>query len=124
MLSKDWYMAYQLKKHWKHETTENIEFCPLLADLNSLLNYLDEIGLKPGYNIPKCPACGADHRWDFIKAMLTNALELKPVHPSVLLEYVDRKLDYLREQEGGEEGRLKIDQKQDEFFLSLRKDKR
>jgi hypothetical protein len=36
-------MAMTLKTHWERGNTRGIELCPLLANLDGLLKYLDDL---------------------------------------------------------------------------------
>jgi hypothetical protein len=122
MRSQDWNMAMALKKQWEGGDTPGVKLCPLLENLDGLLKYLDDIGLKPGINIPKCPDCGQEHRWSFIRTMMQNALDIKPARKSALLEAVDRKLDGVRAMYGGDKGYREMIKASDEFFARVKAD--
>lgn len=122
MRGQDWNMAMALRKHWEGGATTGIDFCPLLENLDGLLKYLDDINLKPGINIPKCPGCGEEHRWSFIRTMMQNALDIKPARKSALLEAVDRKLDEVRAMYGGDDGYRKMVKASEEFFTKVKAD--
>ena len=62
MRKVDWNMAIALRDHWQGGDSPRSDLCPLVADVDALLKYLDEIGLKPGDVIDPCPAFGQEQR--------------------------------------------------------------
>lgn len=122
MRGQDWNMAMALKTHWEGGDTLGIDLCPLLANLDGLLKYLEDNSVRPGINIPKCPDCGEEHRWSFIRTLLENALDIKPARQSALLEAVDRKLGGVRAMYGGDEGYRKMVKASEEFFATVKVD--
>jgi hypothetical protein len=115
----DWKMARDVVAHWNGGEAPGIVLCPLLADLDRLLNYLDEIGLRPGFSIFVCPECGDEHRWALIRSLMSSALSLRSARSSKVLEAVDRSLDPVRELYGGESGMRSMMQSADEFFVKV-----
>ncbi|GMU50727.1 MAG: hypothetical protein AMXMBFR31_29530 [Candidatus Desulfobacillus denitrificans] len=97
-------MSEFLFAHWVGIEVEGVKLCPLLADLDRMLKYFDEIELKPGYALNPCPECGEEHRWAMLKGCLMNALAIRPPDTSKLLGTVDKSLEPVRGLYGGEEG--------------------
>lgn len=112
-------MAIALRNHWKGQATPGIKLCPLLADLDGLLVYLDAAGIRPGHAIYECPACGADHRWALLHELMIHVLEIRPASQSRLLTIIDRKLEVDREMYGGEKGFRSMRQGAEVFFAGL-----
>ena len=100
---------------------EGYTLCPLFADLDRLLPYLDEIGLTPGHAIDQCPECGGEHRWAFIKALMIELLPLREGdgRPSRLLDMVDANLAPVRALYGGEAGFQSMRAGAEKFFHDL-----
>jgi hypothetical protein len=97
-------LAIEVRKHWLGLETSNKQLCPLLADLDRLLVYLDEVGIKPGNVIDPCPECGQEHRWALLKILMIDALEIRPDRQSRLMAMVDESLEPVRALYGGKEG--------------------
>jgi hypothetical protein len=119
MRSQDFYLAILLRNHWKGRKTSKVMLCPLLADLDQLLAYLDEAGLKPGHAIGVCPKCGEEHRWALLKELMIYAKEIRPDSQHRLIEMVDRSLDSERAMYGGEEGFREFRKEEEAFFMAL-----
>ncbi len=122
MRGQDFNMAIALKKHWQGDATSGVDLCPLLENLDGMLKHLDDIGLKPGNNMPKCPSCGEEHRWSFIRTLLQNALNIEPGRHSALLEQVDRSLDSTRALYGGDKQYREMLKASEEFFARVKVD--
>lgn len=116
MRAVDWNLAVAVRNHWNGAETPVIEICPLLADLDYLLKYLDEAGIRPGQAIGVCPECGNDHRWALLRELMIYALDIRPARHSRLLEMVDRSLDEVRAMYGGEEGYREMKLEAEAFF--------
>lgn len=120
MLRSDRIMGDALLAHWLGvQLPVEIKLCPLLADVDRMLAYFDEIGLKPGYALNPCPECGADHRWAMLKWVLSNALTVRPAGSSRLLQMVDDSLTPVRALYGGEEGYREMLGRARAFFDSV-----
>lgn len=104
MRGVDWQLAEAVTNHWKGIGRADVKLCPLLADLDRLLEYLDGIGLTPGYALNPCPECGEEHRWALLKQLMIAALGFRSVDHSRLLGLVDTNLEPVRALYGGEEG--------------------
>lgn len=118
MRKVDWNMAIALRDHWQDGAPRSI-LCPLLADVDALLKYLDEIGLKPGDVIDPCPSCGGEHRWTLLKELMCFALKLQPARQSKLLAAVDQSLEPVRALYGGKDGYEKMEQDAEKFFARV-----
>jgi hypothetical protein len=115
----DCQLAQIAEYHWMGFEHPNIPLCPLLADLDKLLVYLDDIGLTPGYAVNPCPACGEEHRWALLKHLMISALRLRPATRSRLLGLVDTNLEPVRALYGGEEGFQAMRAGAAEFFAKV-----
>lgn len=69
--------------------------------------------------LPKCPKCGEEHRWSFIRALLQYALTIEPARHSALLEQVDRNLDSARVLYGGDQQYREMMKAAEEFFAKV-----
>lgn len=118
MRSEDFYMAIILRGHWQGRETPEVKLCPLLADLDQLLEYLDQIGLKPGHAIGVCPGCGEDHRWTLLRDLMINAKGIRPDSQHRLIEMVDRSRDSERAMYG-EEGFRELNKGAEKFFIGV-----
>lgn len=117
MRAVDFQLEIAVKRHWQGEEVAGL--CPLLANVDQLLKYLDEEDFAPGDAITRCPVCGNDHRWVLLKGLLIFALELRPHNKTKLLVQVDKSLDEIRALYGGEAGYKEMTCKADEFFAKL-----
>lgn len=115
----DWKTSIAVRNQWRGLPTGEMKLCPLLADLDRLLEYLDEIGLKPGHAIAHCEHCGEEHRWALLKELMLHALELRAPNQSRLLEEVDKSLARVRELYGGKEGYEAMKRESEAFFAKL-----
>jgi hypothetical protein len=104
MRASDYQTACAVTDSWKGVETPSVRICPLLADIDGFLRYLEEIGLRPGYAIDHCPVCGEEHRWVLIKAMLAEALYFREANSTLLLQDIDKSLDTARALYGSAEG--------------------
>jgi hypothetical protein len=112
-------MAIAVRNHWQGIDAPGVVICPLLADLDKLLEYLDAIELTPGHAICPCLVCGGDHRWVLIKRLMMYALDVRPARHSKLLSMVDGNLEPVRELYGGEEGARALFSAGEEFFAKV-----
>ncbi len=115
----DWKLAVAVKDHWQGRETLGMSLCPLLADLDRLLAYLDEKGVKPGYAVACCPECGDEHRWALLRELMCSVLELYPDRKTALLEAVDRSMDPVRALYGGKEGYAEMQKAAAVFFAEV-----
>jgi hypothetical protein len=95
------------------------DVCPMLADLDRFLLYLEETDHKPGHSICPCPFCAGDHRWALLKALLIRALRLRDRQQTKLLAWTDADLEPVRDLYGGEEKYQEMLAAADEFFAKL-----
>lgn len=119
MRAIDWNLSIAVVNHWNGKLNPSVKLCPLLADLDRLLQYLEATRLKPGHAIDKCPQCGEEHRWTLLKELLIHALDLRPAHQHPLLESVDRSLDSVRKLYGGDAGYKAMKKGAEEYFAKL-----
>ena len=120
MRGQDWDLAIALRDHWLGvDTPLDAKLCPLLADLDGLLAYLDEQGITPGDALLPCPVCGDHHRWALLRKLMEHALDIQPARHSKLLAMVNRSLDVVRDLYGGEEGYQRYKQGAEEFFAKV-----
>lgn len=112
-------LAIEVRNHWQGLETSNKELCPLLADLDRLLDYLDDASIKPGDVIDPCPECGQEHRWALLKQLMIYALEIRPTHQSRLLAMVDESLEPLRALYGGEKGYREMKECAEDYFKKV-----
>lgn len=120
MRAKDVDMTTAVRRCWHGLKPEGMAPCPLLADLDRMLSYLEETGLKPGYTIDPCPGCGQEHSWALLDDLLSFALDLRPTTQTRLLQRAkcDREHDY--QLYGGEEKYREYLRRADEFFASVK----
>ena len=119
MRSIDAALAIAVRNHWRGMTTPGAKLCPLLADLDRLLAYVDEIGLRPGFAIDVCPGGGEDHRWALLKRMMEEALVLRPAHPSSLLATTAMRLARMHELYGGKEAYDEMRRNAEKYFAKV-----
>ncbi|MDP2827560.1 MAG: hypothetical protein Q8O37_03035 [Sulfuricellaceae bacterium] len=119
MRTVDRNLAIAVRNHWCGVETPGIVLCPLLADLDRLLKYLDETGIKPGCAIMTCPECGEYHRWVLLNELMIFALDIRPDNKSRLMEMVDSRLDEVRAMYGGDEGYLEMKKEAEAFFAKV-----
>jgi hypothetical protein len=119
----DWNLAIAVRNHWQGKTDTGIRLCPLLADLDRLLNYLEETGLRPGHAIDCCPECQDEHRWALLKMLMGFALQMRPASRSRLLMEVDKSLESVRALYGGEKGYREMQDGAETFFDKLDRDR-
>jgi hypothetical protein len=103
---------------WRGKPVKEV-ICPMLADLDRFLSYLEETDHKPGYSICPCPHCGGDHRWALLKALLIRALRLRDRQQTKLLAWTDADLEPGRALYGGEKEYREMLDAADEFFAKL-----
>jgi len=89
----DYNIAIALNSHWQGKATPDTKLCPLLADLDRLLTYLDEINFKTGHSIDPCPECGEEHRGALMRVIILNAFMLRPNSPSQLLAKISKEME-------------------------------
>jgi len=118
MRKVDWDTAVAARDHW-HGKAAKTGLCPLLADADALLRYLDEIGLTPGHAVSSCPSCGQDHRWVLLRQLMCFALELQPPRQSKLLTAVDQLLEPVRALYGGKEEYEAMQREAEEAFARV-----
>lgn len=119
MRSIDWNLAIAVKKFWMGKEVAGVELCPLLANRENLVKFLDEAGIRPGLAVAKCPACGDEHRWVLIKLLMEQALEMQPVGGSALLAAVNKKLEEEQAFYGGKEKYQEMRKGAEEFFAKI-----
>lgn len=119
MRQSDWNLAIALKNHWQRNVTPAPELCPLLADLDRLLVYLDAEGIRPGDALSQCPECGDEHRWALFKELMHHALEIRPSNQSKLLETVEMDLAEVYEMYKGKEGYRAMRKAAAEYFANV-----
>lgn len=119
MRAIDWRMSVAVRNHWKGQEMPDIKICPLLADLDRLLVYLDEAGITPGHVVDPCPECGQEHRWALLHELMIHALDIRPASQSKLLRTVDKKLEEVRAFYGGEDGYRSMRQDAEAFFTDV-----
>ena len=90
MRGMDWNLAITVRNYWQGKPVTVIRLCPLLADLDRLLSYLDETSLRPGHAIDCCPECQNEHRWALLKMLMGFALQMRPANQSRLLMEVEQ----------------------------------
>ena len=123
MRGEDCTMATILRDHWQgKQTPPDVTLCPLLADLDRLLAYLDEQGFKPGDAMLPCPECGDHHRWTLLRDLMENALDITPRRHSKLLEMVDARLESVRQLYGGKSGYDEMREYAEKFFARVNAD--
>jgi hypothetical protein len=123
MRTVDRNLAIAVRNHWCGVETPGIVLCPLLADLDRLLKYLDETGIKPGSAIMTCPECGEHHRWVLLNELMIFALDIHPDNKSRLMEMVDSRLDEVRAMYGGEAGYREMKKEAEAFFAKVGADR-
>lgn len=119
MRGVDWNMSQALYAHWLGIEIPGFKLCPLLADLDRMLKYFDEIGLKPGHALCPCPECGDYHRWALLGELMSNALVLRSADESKLLATVDKNLEPVRALYGGEKGLQEMRLAAANYFASV-----
>lgn len=119
MRSIDWDMSQDLYAHWLGIEVPGVKLCQLLADLDRMLKYFDEVDLKPWHAICPCPECGDYHRWVLLRELMSNALTLRPPDTSKLLGTVDKNLEPVRALYGGEKGMQEMRLAAANFFASV-----
>ncbi len=112
----DYNMVIAISEHWKSKVTSVNNMCPLLADLDRLLAYLDEKNITPGNVIDPCPECGQEHRWAMLNRLMVFALDIRDSKQSCLLEKVDNRLEHVRALYGGKEGYKNLQTAAKEYF--------
>ena len=118
MRAIDWDLAVALKSYWKGgELPEGV--CPLLADLDRLVTYLDEIGLRPGDALTPCPVCGEWHRWTLLRELLFCAVELRPENHCELLQIIGKAVEAEHAYFGGKEKHEKYLSEADAYFKKI-----
>lgn len=120
----DWDTAIAVREHWIGKPVAGFRLCPLLANLDGLLAYLDAIELRPGEAIGCCPECGGEHRWVLIKELMIHAIAIRPDRPSRLMRVVDAGLEPVREQYGGREKFEQMQREAEAFFARVRTENR
>lgn len=115
----DYELAQAIYAAWKSPASPAAGRCPILRDLDQFLAYVDAHIERPGISIFVCPGCQQEHRWSFIRELLIKAVSVEPRRNSRMLEWADRSLDEVREMLGGEESRLKYEEKAAAFFASV-----
>jgi hypothetical protein len=116
----DWKLSIAVRDRWQGKEAGDIALCPLLADLDYLLTYLDEIGLEPGHAIAKCTHCGEEHRWVLIKELMHHALTMRSPDHSRLLDKVDKSLNKVRDLYGGKEKYEEMRRAGEAYFSKLK----
>lgn len=119
MRSVDWSMAIALRNHWKNPDATTLKLCPLLADVDRMLAYMDSMGLTPGHVIDPCPECGEEHRWALLRLLLEQALEVRPPSHSPLLSGLDECLESVRSLNGGKEGYREMRKEAEKAFARV-----
>ena len=122
MRAEDWKMAIAVRDHWRGKETPDVKLCPLLADLDRMLAFLDEQGIKPGDALWPCPVCRENHRWALLSELVQVALDLRPIESSKILELVDQGLHEVRALYGGKEGYKKYQEEAEKFFARVGSD--
>jgi len=102
MLDEDRRLAELIGAFWSQGDILG-DACPLLADMQRLLSFLDAQGFKPGDALWPCPECGENHRWTLIRELIIQSL-YETEERTKLQEIVDRSLDSVRELYGGRDG--------------------
>ena len=120
MRSENWNMSLAIIGHWLGESAGSENPCPLLADFDRLIAFLDGLVTMPGDTLWPCPACGIDHRWGLLRELMMAALDLRPDIRTALLETVDCGLDEVRRMYGDKEGYAEYLQKAEEYFAKVR----
>jgi hypothetical protein len=115
----DWKLAMAVKDHWQGRKTHGVTLCPLLADLDRLLAYLDDKGLKPGHAVACCPECGDEHRWTLLHELMCSVLDLYPDRDTPLLKAVDQRLEPVRAAYGGKEKYREMTKAAEEYFAKI-----
>lgn len=117
MRATDYQLTSLIRRHWAGDKQPRL--CPLLSNLPALLQYLDARDFHPGDAIMVCPECGDHHRWTFLRELMLAALDIRPKMESVILERVDRSLDSVRAEFGGEERYREYLRKADAYFAKI-----
>lgn len=117
MRATDYQLTSLIRRHWAGDTQPGL--CPLLSNLPALLQYLDARDFKPGDAIMVCPECGDHHRWTFLRELMFAALDIRPKIESTILVRVDRSLDGVRADFGGEEGYREYLRKAEAYFAKV-----
>jgi hypothetical protein len=115
----DWKLATVVRDHWLGISAHGFPLCPLLANLDRLLAYLDEAGIKPGHAVACCPECGDEHRWALLHELMRSVLEIYPDRKSALLKAVDRNLEPVRALYGGKEKYEEMRRAAEAYFASV-----
>ena len=116
MRSQDYILAIAVRDYWHGIEQPNVKICPLLADLERLIVYLDEAGIAPGNVIDPCRECGQEHRWALLSKLVMYALEIYPPEESHLMTMVNKRVERVRAQYGGEEGYREMKEAAEQFF--------
>ena len=119
MRAIDWKLAVAVRDHWQGIKTPEVTLCALLVDLDRLLAYLDNKGLKPGHSIARCPECDDEHRWTLLKALMCSVLDLYPDRHSALLKEVDQGLESVRAMYGGKEQYQEMLKEAEAYFAKV-----
>ncbi len=117
MRSEDWTMAIALRDHWNGKAS-GLRLCPLLADLDGMLAYMDQTGLKPGHVIDPCQACGQEHCWSFLSVLVEESLDLR-LTMTQLQVLVDKKLQPVRARYGGPAAYRAMKKGSENFFAQV-----
>lgn len=120
----DWDTAIAAREHWAGRPIAGFKLCPLLADLDRFLAYLETIELAPGDAIGCCPECGDEHRWALIKELMIHALAMRSEQPSRLMQDVDASLQPVRALYGGRQKFEEMQREAEAFFARLKSDHR
>ncbi len=102
MLDTDRRLAELIGAYWSQgDILEDV--CPLLADMQRLLTFLDEQGAQPGDALWPCPVCGENHRWTLLRELVIQSLYVTKERTK-LQEMIDQRLEAVRALYGGREG--------------------
>ena len=112
-------LAIEVSEYWMGKRASAEGLCPLLADLDRLLAYLDERDIRPGRVIDPCPECGQEHRWALLNSLMFRALELRPTSQSRMLQVMEERLAPVLALYGGVEGYRDMRKKADEYFSKV-----
>ena len=119
MRGVDFRLAMAVKDCWLGKMSPEGTVCPLLADLDRLLTYLDDKGLNPGHAVDCCPECGDEHRWALLKALMCLIMEIYPDRKSALLNAVDQSKAAVYALHGGKEKYLEMRKAAAEYFATV-----
>jgi hypothetical protein len=115
----DFRLSINVKDCWLGKIPAEGAVCPLLADLDRFLIYLDDEGVKPGHAVDCCPECGDEHRWALLKALMSLILEIFPDRKSALLNTVDQNNAAVYALYGGKEKYLEMRKAAAEYFAKV-----